>query len=253
LWFAKTFSLTLPFQIFVSFFQPWNLHRKISIATLLDKWRLYLALCEQCQLKKKTTKRWLVVRLILSYYMNSWCQVDLTDMQSEPDRYYWFITNYQDHLTKFTILRPPKRKTAEEVAYQLMDIFCMFGAPFIAQSGNGREFANKIIKILVDMWPGRKFVHGKPRHFQSQGSVERSNQDVRDMPVTLMSDNNTKTWYEWLITVYPKQEKPSSAFWHQDKPLWGYVWNGAEDRTWGFSAHWRQALFNRNWRTGTAL
>ena len=49
---------------------------------------LYLALCEQCQLKKKTAKRGLVVRPIISHYMNSWCQVDFTDMQSEPDGYY---------------------------------------------------------------------------------------------------------------------------------------------------------------------
>ena len=58
--------------------------------------------------------------------------------------------NYQDRLTKFTILRPLNSKTAEEVVYQLMDIFCMFGAPFILQSDNGREFANKIIQNLAD-------------------------------------------------------------------------------------------------------
>jgi len=46
---------------------------------------LYLALCEQCQLKRKTPKRGLVVRPIFSHYMNSRCQVDLIDMQSEPD------------------------------------------------------------------------------------------------------------------------------------------------------------------------
>ena len=106
------------------------------------------------------------------------CQVDLIDMQYEPDGYYLFIMNYQDHLTKFTILRPLKSKNAEELAYQLMDIFCMFGVPFILQSDNGREFANKIIQNLVDMLPGMKLVHGNPRHSQSQGSVERSNQDV---------------------------------------------------------------------------
>jgi len=78
---------------------------------------LYLALCEQCQLKKKTTKRGLVVCPILSHYMNSRCQVDLTDMQSEPDGYYRFIMNYQDPFTKFTILRPLKSKIAEEAAY----------------------------------------------------------------------------------------------------------------------------------------
>jgi len=136
---------------------------------------LYLALCEHCQLKKKTPKRGLVVRPILSHYMNSPCQVDLIDMHSEPDGHYRFIMNYQDHLTKFTILRPLKNKTAEQVAYQLMDIFCMFGAPFRLQSDNGREFANKIIQNLADIWPGMKLVHGKPRHSQSQGSVERFN------------------------------------------------------------------------------
>jgi len=130
---------------------------------------LYLALCEQCQLKEKAPKRGLVVRPILSHYVNSRCQVGLTDMQSEPDGYYRFVMNYQDHLTKFTILHPLQSKTAEEVAYQLMDIFCMFSAPFIPQSDNGPEFANKIIQNLADMWPGTKLVHGKPRHSQSQG------------------------------------------------------------------------------------
>jgi len=115
--------------------------------------------------------------------------------------------NYQDHLTKFTILPPLKNKTAEEVAYQLMDIFCMFGAPFIPQSENGREFANKIIQNSADMWPGMKLVHGKPRHSQSQGSVERSNQDVRDMLVAWMSDNNTKTWSEGIRFIQSKKNQ----------------------------------------------
>ena len=135
----------------------------------------------------------------------------------------------------------------------LTDIFYMFGAPFILQSDNGHKFANKIIQNLTDMWPGMKLVHGKPRHSQSQGSVERPNQDVREMLVAWISDNNTKTWSEGLRFIQSKKT-PSSAFRHQDKPLWGYVWNGAEDRSWGFSAHWRHTFVNRNWRTtGTAL
>ena len=115
--------------------------------------------------------------------------------------------NYQDHLTKFTILRTLKGKTAGELAYQLRDIFCMFSAPFILQSDNGRKFANKIIQNLADMWPGMKLVHGKPRHSQSQGSVERSNQDVRDMLVAWMSDNNTKTWSEGLRFIQSKKNR----------------------------------------------
>jgi len=110
---------------------------------------LYLALCEQCQSKKMTPKRGLVVRPILSHYMNSRCQVDLIDIQSERDGYYRFIMDYQDHSTKLTILRPLKSKPAKEMGCLLVDIFCMFGAPFILQKKNGREFANKIIKTWL--------------------------------------------------------------------------------------------------------
>ena len=67
---------------------------------------------------------------------------------------------------------PLKSKTAEEVAYQLMGIICMFGAPFIPQSDNVREFANKIIQNFADMWPGMKLVHGKPRYSQSKDQLK---------------------------------------------------------------------------------
>jgi len=88
-----------------------------------------------------------------------------------------------------------------------MGIFCMFGASFILQSDNGHEFANIIIQNLADMWPGMKLVHGKPRHSQSQGSVERSNQDVRDMLIAWMSDNNTKSWSEGLRVIQSKKHR----------------------------------------------
>jgi len=31
------------------------------------------------------------------------------------------------------------------------------------------------------MWSDIKIVHGKPRHSESQGSVERANQDIENM------------------------------------------------------------------------
>jgi len=107
--------------------------------------------------------------------------------------------------TRSNFMKMPQ--TAEEVAYQLMGIFCIFGTPFILQSDNGREFANKINQNLADMWPGMKLVHGKQRHSHSQGSVERSNQDIRDMLVAWMSDNNTKTWSEGLRFIQSKKHR----------------------------------------------
>ena len=166
---------------------------------------LFLTLCGQCQLMKKTPKRGLVVHPIISNYVYSWYQVDLIDMRSERHRDYRFIMNYQGHLTKFTFLQPLKSKTAEEVAYQLMDIFCMFGAPFILQSDNGCKFVNKILQNLAHIWPGMKLMHGKLRHSESQGSVERSNQDVQNILVTWMSDSNTEAWSEGLRFIQGKK------------------------------------------------
>ena len=54
----------------------------------------------------------------------------------------------------------------------------MFGAPIILQSDNDREFVSEVIRELKNMWPDCTIVHGRERHPQSQGSVERSNQDI---------------------------------------------------------------------------
>lgn len=130
--------------------------------------------------------------------MNSRCQVDLIDMQSDADGPFRFIFVYQDHLTKFVQLRSLTSKKADEVATHLIEIFCIFGAPSILQSDNGREFANSVINELKNMWPDLKIVHGKPRHSQSQGSVERANRDIQDMLITWMQTNITSKWSEGL-------------------------------------------------------
>jgi hypothetical protein len=49
-------------------------------------------------------------------------QVDLIDYQSVPDSGYKWVLHYQDHFTKFSILRPLKSKTAAEEAYNLLNI-----------------------------------------------------------------------------------------------------------------------------------
>lgn len=88
---------------------------------------LYLNLCISCQKKGSTAKKGLVVKPIISNELNSRCQIDLIDMQAQPDGNYKFILVYQDHLTKFVLLRPLTHKRAEEVAYVLLDIFTTFG------------------------------------------------------------------------------------------------------------------------------
>lgn len=82
-----------------------------------------------------------------------------------------------------------------------MDIFTIFGAPSILHSDNGREFVNKVIVELANLWDGIKLVHGKPRHSQSQGSVVRANQDVQHILATLMETKKKKNWSQELKFV----------------------------------------------------
>ncbi|XP_071052347.1 KRAB-A domain-containing protein 2-like [Onthophagus taurus] len=161
----------------------------------------FLNICEVCQQKKKSEKKGVVVKPLISQHLNSRCQVDLIDFQSHPDGNYKFIMVYQDHMTKFVVLKPLETKRADEVALHILEIFLLFDDPTILQSDNGREFCNKLIESLQKMWPELKLVHGKPRHSQSQGSVERANQDIENMLTTWMQQNNSNKWNKGLQFV----------------------------------------------------
>lgn len=112
------------------------------------------------------------------------------DFQSCPDNEYRWLLNYQDHLTKFLFLRPLKTKTANEVANELLKIFLEIGAPSILQSDNGRKFTASVISEMVKIWPSLKTLHGRSMHPESQGSIERSNQDVENMLKAWMYDHS---------------------------------------------------------------
>ena len=101
-------------------------------------------------------------------------------------------------MTKLVQLRPVKSKHAPEIAYQLLDIFSIFGTPGIFQCDNDREFVNFVIIELSEMWLGLKLVHGKPKHSQCQGSVERANRDIEDMLTTWLQSNLTTHWGDGL-------------------------------------------------------
>ena len=49
---------------------------------------------------------------------------------------------------------------------------------------------NSVITELSAMWDGLKIVHGKARHSQSQGSVERTNRNMEDMLMTWLQSNS---------------------------------------------------------------
>ena len=94
---------------------------------------MYIATCRPCEAKKTRPRVGVVSRPIITEDINRRAQVDLIDWHSEKAGDFAYILNYQDHLTKFVVLRALKTKRAEEVAHHLVDIFCTFGAPNILQ------------------------------------------------------------------------------------------------------------------------
>ena len=91
-------------------------------------------------------------------------------------------------------MRPLTSKRAAEVAYQLMDIYLLLGAPQILHSDNGSVFTASVITELKLLWPDLLMDHDKSRHPQSQGSVERLNCDVMGILTAWLWDNNSTNW-----------------------------------------------------------
>jgi transposase InsO family protein len=133
--------------------------------------------------------------------MGRW-HIDLMDFRTCPDGEYNWICNVQDHFTKFCWLKPLKAKSAEEVALFLYELMGTYGAPVILQSDNGREFRNNLAYSLQKLWPGLKIIHGRPRHPQSQGSIERSNGDIQGILGSWMRDNNSTNWSHALPVAF---------------------------------------------------
>jgi transposase InsO family protein len=65
--------------------------------------------------------------------------------------------------------------------------------PNSLQSDNGSEFTAQITSDLKELWPELVIVQGKPRHPQSQGSVERANYDIKDMLVAWKIRNRCRS------------------------------------------------------------
>jgi hypothetical protein len=125
-------------------------------------------------------------------------QIDLIDMTSRPDHDYKWILHMRDHFSKFSWTHPLTSKRAAEVAEKLVQTFCLFGAPHILQSDNGKEFVAGVINELTEKWPGLVIIHGRPRHPQSQGSVERGNGDLQLKLGKWLEEHPEKGWAEGL-------------------------------------------------------
>ena len=148
----------------------------------------------------------MVVCPVLSKEFASRGQIDLVDMQSMPRENNKRIIVHQDHLTKFCVLPPMKSERPTEIAAQLVDIFLLLSSPAVLQSDNGTEFTVHFISVFR---PALVMVHGKARHPQSQGSVERTNGDIKDTLVAWLADTDM---HDWVTGIKFVQFQKNSAY-----------------------------------------
>ena len=109
-----------------------------------------------------------------------------------------------DVFTGFAILRACTSSTAEEIAKELWDIFCLFGFPKILQSDNGHEFVNDIMRVLVKL-SGVEHRFISPYNPRADGKVERA--------------------IGTLVSVIKKMVHGSTTMWPMYVPFAQYAFN----------------------------
>ena len=155
--------------------------------------REYVNNCEACainaSIKEKTD-----MTPVISTEPWSHLQIDLIDFHEFTDvndGYAWLLTCVCT-FSKFLLAVPMKNKEAATVANHLAkDVFKILGPPRILQSDNGKEFTAEIIKNVCSTL-NITIKHGRPRHPQSQGQVERLNQTIGRGFTKLLWDSNNQ-------------------------------------------------------------
>ena len=137
--------------------------------------------------------------------------MDLIDMSSRPDEECKWILHLRDHYSKFSWAHALTSKRASEVAAKLVQTFCLFGSPRLLQSDNGKEFVAAVIEELTKAWPGLTIIHGRPRHPQSQGCVERANGDLQRRLGKWLEENEDCGWVLGLQHVMYSMNTSVSA------------------------------------------
>ena len=173
----------------------------------------FVDLCQTCQETRgrKSTHK-IIHKPIIPDTVGQRGQADLVNLQMVPDDGYKYILNYQDCFSKFVILRALKTKTAAEVADCLVNIFFEHGPPSLLQTDNGAEFSNKLLMARIkQLWTGTVIVHGRPRHPQDQGSVERANGDFKNMLYARLRDVK-KEMNQWVGELPYVQYSKNNAY-----------------------------------------
>ena len=144
-------------------------------------------------------------------------QIDLMEMRKDTVEFngvcYKYILSIINVYSRYTILRPLKRKTASEVASELSNVFQEHGIPRIIQYDNGSEFKGRVIQLLKRH--GITIINSR-YHPQSQGKCERLHRTLRRK---MRFSSRRKYGYNWVEYL----QKLASAIKNTPKRVLGYI------------------------------
>ena len=113
--------------------------------------------------------------------------MDLLDVSVISSKGHKYILVVCDYFTKYTEAYPLTNNTARSVADALMDKWLpTFGFPLFVHSDHGKEFDNKIVHILSELF-GTVKTKTTPYHPRSDGLVERFNRTLLAMLAMFVS------------------------------------------------------------------
>ncbi|KAG0440580.1 Pol polyprotein [Dictyocoela muelleri] len=132
---------------------------------------------------------------------------------------YKYAFSLIDCFSKFAFVFPIKEKNGMTIVKILEDIFYTEGPWSNLHTDNGREFCNKEVEILCERF-GINIIHGRPRHPQSQGQIERFNRTFKER-LRMSMGKDSVDWiskykevlYQYNNTIHRStKKKPFNVF-----------------------------------------
>jgi hypothetical protein len=150
---------------------------------LIDKCRDFIKNCNNCVSKNKYKFLPPPTNQILCERPKELYVIDITlipkELVNNNDKFVYLLSII-DQFSKFAANYILKNKTSTSVLIKLKDFFNIYGVPDKILSDNGKEFVNKNFKNFFKKYD-IKILHGRARHPQTQGAVERYNRTIKDI------------------------------------------------------------------------
>ena len=182
----------------------------------------YINNCYICKMKNRANFIPPPTNQILCNYPKELYVMDLTSLPSplinneDDDKYY--LLSIIDHFSKFAKNYIINNKSGETILKKFKAFIENYGTPDKILTDNGKEFSNKIFLKFCKK-KDIEILHGRPRHPQTQGVVERYNRTIKDLLKNSYYESeknnipfNLKTQLKEVLEQYNKTKHSSTGY-----------------------------------------